>query len=231
MIGMKNSLLLIFLLFVRSSASTQAVARTDFINDANGQPLQLKINYRAEGSPYLFEEYRKATIILLNGQFLADIMVKLNAVDNTVQFLSDKGVEMKLVVPAREINFGKVLIEGGMLENLVFVNAGAINSSEAPLYQLLDTGKASLLKLSTISYKDEKKYSEAGITRIFERKDRYYMLAGGRLNPVSANKASVLELLPEHRQQVEEFIDASRLKLKREADLKAVFHFYNALVN
>jgi hypothetical protein len=193
----------------------------------------MRTTYVAEGSPYLDEQYRLAEITGMNGKVYKNVRVRVNLVEFQVEYLTDDGTEMIATLPVQKVRFPFFTTEGTTSSNYTLQSVeGPMNGVGSTIYQLLDSGRTSLLKEIRITYKDEKKYGEATVTRIFKKKESYFAFQLGkntRPNKVEKNKSSLLLLLNDKQAQVSTFIDERKLKCKSEADLIAIFNYYNSL--
>lgn len=205
-----------------------AVAQANpFMKDVNGRPLYLRITYVAEGSPYLEDAYRAADITTSGNKTYSNIMTKVNLMENTVQFLSSDGVEMIATMPVKRIRFyGTPATESG---NLVLESDGAINDAGARIYRVLDSGRISLLKHLKVVFRDDRRYNEATVTRVFTQTPVLYAYRDGKEARVEKNREFLLQLFADKAKEVDRFISEKDVNLKSEKDLVQIFHFYNSL--
>jgi hypothetical protein len=205
-----------------------AVAQANpFMKDVNGRPLYLRITYVAEGSPYWEDAYRAADITTSGNRTYSNIMTKVNLMENIVQFLSPGGVEMIATMPVKRIRFyGAAATESG---NQVLESHGAINDAGARIYQVLDSGRISLLKHLKVVFRDDRRYNEATVTRVFTQTPVLYAYHDGREARVEKNREFLLRLFADKAKEVDHFISEKDVNLKSEKDLVQVFHFYNSL--
>jgi hypothetical protein len=204
------------------------MGKNPFLNDGNGRPLNLKTNYRSEGSPYLFEEYLPANLLTIDGRIYKNIKVKVNLVDNEIYYLLPDGKEMVSTMPIKQLTFvsGIKTIQ----DSLVFTSVKLpINAPGAAIYQICLEGKMSLFKQISITYNDLREYGNTNITRSFSRKERMLVFDyTGSLQMLGGEKA-ILGLLADKKKDLQQFITANHSNLKREKDLIALFDFYNSL--
>lgn len=213
-------------LFCQSYSHIEEASSNPFLSDANGRPLYLLSNYTVEGSPYFMDEYQTAQLITVEGTVYKNVKVKINIVDRVVQYLAADGKEMVTDIPVKRLLFTGP--DGGtdiILESFLT----ALNAPGAGIYQVLDTGKIKLLKKIVINSRDEKKYGNAGITRVFERKETYYAANGSYITKLEKGKAAMLDLFSHQKDTLSAFIDARQLSCRSEQDYRAVFRFCNSL--
>jgi hypothetical protein len=204
-----------------------------FANDISGRPLYLKTEYRSQGSPYLFEDYCVAEVTAQNGKVYEGIRVKININENKLLYMNKDGTEMIAISPVQKVRLmPHSHVEATHGEMILLSPGKAINIGGSPIYQLLVEGKANLYKQIIIDYTDSKGYSEATITRVFNRKERFFARMPGvdtSLQKVEKNKTALPALFPNYQETISTFISTQKLNCKSEKDLVAVFRFFNAL--
>lgn len=225
---MRIYLLAVFILMF-AAAYSQQEASNPFMSDGNGKPLFLKVNYTVEGSPFVFDDYRSATIIAQNGTAYNNVKTKFNLADRSLQYLDASGQEMVTNIPVKKIIFLKSTATSNALQDIVLESfSGALNKPGEPVYQVLNEGKARLLKKITVSYRDEKKYGEANMTRIFDRKEQLCLLTpSGEIKKMEKGAEFITNLLPDKKADVASFIQQNKLACRSEEEMLAVLNFYN----
>ena len=197
------------------------------MEDAHGRPIRPQTTYKVEGSPYYPDNYSAARLSFANGKKNSAVKAKLNLYDNTILYINDKGVEMEVIVPILKIEFADS-VNGGF--NVVFQNGFSGNSlKEKIYYQVLDSGKLTLLKQIAVNYRDFTPYGTAVITRQFEQKPAYFILNGSSVNKIGKNGENILEILADKKSEITNYISIHGLRLKYEADLVSVIRYYNSL--
>ena len=225
------SRLLIICLGLCFNATSFAQQQNPFLNDANGRPLYWGSTYRQEGSPYFHNEYNWAEIVSSNGTFYKDVRIKYNVVEHKVQYIGDDGVEMLANSGIRSIRFPLLVSEDGSRVNVKLVsNTGILNEGEPIIYELLDSGKISLLKKISITYRDDKKYGEAVITRHYDRKETEFVkLANGEYKKLEKTRSFILEITADKLKEIDTYINANNIKCKSTKDFQLIISYYNSL--
>jgi hypothetical protein len=219
----------LFLFVILCSAYAHA-QQNPFMNDGNGRPLYIKTTYVADGSPYLFDEYNFAEITSVNGIVYRQVRVKLNMVDNQVQYMSDKGEELVASLPIKKIRFLSAVDEDQKRVSITVESFGeALNSSGSAIYEVVDSGKVMLLKKTVINTRDEKKYGEATITRHFEKVKSDYLYINHEIKKIEKGKSFFLTALADKQKEIEAFIDNNKLKCKGTGDYKMIISYYNSI--
>ena len=221
---MRALLFCMLICFMARFASAQA---HPFMKDVNGRPLYLRITYVAEGSPYLQDAYQAADITTTGNRTYTNIMTKVNLMENIVQFLSPDGVEMIAAMPVKKIRFHSAGTEAG--GRLVLESHEAINDAGARIFSVLDSGRISLLKHLKIVFRDDRRYNEATVTRVFTQTPVLYAYRDGKEVKLEKNREFLRRLFQDKAKEADRFISEKQLNPRSEKDLVAVFHFYNSL--
>jgi hypothetical protein len=225
-------LIFLSMLIVCFSCETFAQSETGanpFINDSNGRPLYMKSNYNMEGSPFLFEDYLPASLISADGKYYSNVMVKINLVDNEIYYRLPDGREMVSTTPVKDIIFSKPFASYSPVDSVVITGFNsAINKKGAVTYMICVEGKLKLLKKISISYKDLQEYGNTNTTRIFTRKESFeYIKGSSSAQRLPKGEDAIVELMSDRRKDMNRFIIAQQLELKKEADIVRLFQYYN----
>ena len=193
------------------------------VRDAWGQPLTTKNVYGVEGTPYLSDVYLPGRLTI-DGTKYSNVSIKLNLEKNIV-FFEKEGMEM---IPTGSVSVVE-FVDPASGTTKVFKNGFPdINKNTAlTFYQVLDSGKATLLKHFFITYRESRTYGEATTVKRYEQIKNYYIFINNSLVQVKKNE-SVLDVLKDKKDDVEKYISANKLKMTREEDLRAVIAYYNS---
>lgn len=203
------------------------------MNDANGRPLYQRTEYIAEGTPYLYDEYCFSEITTVSGRIYTDVKVKINLLEKFVVYMADNGDEMIATMPISRIRLMNFVSNGKahgekLLES---VNNAAMNAPDGKIFEVIENGKAKLLKELTVTYNDDKKYGEATITRVFTKNERLFALLENTTEPkkIEKNKTAIIDLFGAKKELIRSFIEGRQLKCKTEEELAQVFRYYNSI--
>lgn len=216
----------VLLLAAACTASAQVSTTNTFATDISGRVMLNKTpGYNIEGSYFFLPDYSRAILVFNSDKFYQDIPVKLNLLDNEVIYQADNGGEMVVSTPVHEIRFTgdkKALFRNGY---------PAINKLNAnTYYQVLDSGKAVLLKHYLVTYWDDKPYNNPTPTRTYEQKQEFFISMGGKMYALDKGNANaVTDALADKKDQVAAFIKSNGLKFKKDEDYTAVIDYYNKL--
>ena len=218
--------------FLYSQISVREVNNgLQLMSDAFGRPLYTHSEYRAEGSPFLIDKYCLANIELGNHKTYRDIPIKINLLTNKIIYTTYDNKEFEAIIPIKTIELFDCSSEG-LTENMIFQSGfpKIDQQTEESFYQVLASGKISLLKHYKVISVDEQPYASASIIRRFEKKEILYVYTNEQkilqLNKVENN---ILDLLEKKRDNIKEFVRKSNLKYKKESDLTQIFNYYNSL--
>lgn len=216
--------------FLTSRAQKVGIFHTEEIKtmeDAWGRPIRPQTTYKVEGTPYFPENYTLARISFTNGKFNSSVRAKINLYDNTILYQNANGEELVLMIPVNMIEFYDS-ITGKYHQN--FRKGHTFTDlNEEGFYQVLDSGRITLLKHVFANYRDFSPYGTAVITRTFEQKSAYYYIKDGIAQKTGKNNESLFNMMNDKKEQVDEFIRKNKIKLKSDMNLAAVIHFYNSL--
>jgi hypothetical protein len=202
-----------------------------FVFDGNGRPLYWGTPFVADGSPFFYDDYIAADITLASGKMYKGIKVKFNIVERQLQYLNKDSVEMiaDLAVASIKFTLSPENKESTGLVKLMS-NTGILNSPDAVIYEVLDSGKVSVLRKITVTYRDETTYGSTNTTRHFVRKESdYFFLIGKEYKKILKTKEFFTETLKDKKKEIESFINLKSLKCKSVQDYLAITRLYNSL--
>jgi hypothetical protein len=194
-----------------------------FMTDAFGQPVYTQQKANWEGNIFYPANYHYATLTAAGGKVYRYIKTKINLLEGTVLFTDSTESEFVATLPIDKIEFED--FASGV--KITFVKI--MNDTGKCFYQLLDSGRMSLLKKIYVISRDKTTYGSTTITRVFEQKQSYFVYSNAGLVPLEQSKAVVIKVLSDKSVQVNAFIEQEKLKLRREEDLAKLFHYYNSL--
>lgn len=231
LINIMRFLLFIILLSFTFNLQAQKVGIFNYeesktMEDAWGRPIRPQTTYKIEGTPFFQDSYHAARIVFSNGKYNSGVSAKLNMYDNTIIFQDVNGFELELVIPVISIEFRDSL-SGSVAYFRKFHKSEGLD--EKILYQVIDTGRITLLKHHFVNYRDFAPYGTAVITRTFEQKPVFYFIKEGKVLKAGKNNEILYSLINDQKQLVDEFLRKNNIKLKSELDITTVIQFYNSL--
>ncbi len=148
---MKKPLLyLLISLFILPGAKAQPLPTVEtrpgipgFLVDLKGEVLVNKYSKVTDGSPFFSDDWLKGKFIGSDGKLYDNLSLKLDLVENDIYFLNDQAKEMILKTPVKHLNLSNSMTG----QSFTFIKTDLLcQSNPKTWFQVLDTGKAWLLK-------------------------------------------------------------------------------------
>ncbi|MBC5993860.1 hypothetical protein [Pontibacter cellulosilyticus] len=209
-----------------ASASAQFVA----LNDHLGVPVRTKSYTDVKGSPFLFDDWVRGSVIVANGTKFEKVNLMYDQVADELVFKSEKGETKTFVDPVKEFSF-KREIDNVVIGEKVFRNGFTPIDGAKPhtFYEVLVDDQTKLLKRTSKSIMEEITYSSATKVKSFETNTAYYIARDNKLTKIKNDKKSVLAALGNKQPELETFIKKNMLDLKKDEDFAKLIAYYNTL--
>ncbi|MDB5210912.1 MAG: hypothetical protein JWQ30_1739 [Sediminibacterium sp.] len=209
-----------------------AVAQNN-LSEMNGSPLRVNGKNDVEGSPYFKSDFCSATLYGSESQIFKGIRSKLNLQNNMISYVKENE-EDKEYTPGfqvKKIEFTGCNDKNGIaVFKLGFPAIGA--QSENSYYQVLDSGKAMLLKYQNIieTVNAVNGLTPGGGTTVLQKVESFYIYSPskGMIKVAKAND-DVLKVLADKRTELDGYLSTNHIKVKKEDDLLKVVQYYNTL--
>jgi hypothetical protein len=188
-----------------AKASDQAIGTSLFF--AGGQAfVDTKYVSLKEGSPYLFDEFKKAIMVGKDGAEYKAVPIKLNLVDGEVLYKDERGNEMISTIALKEI----VVQDGD--RQLDFIHSSIIPSPTVRRgwYQELVFDTVSLYKLYDKRIEEVKPYNSATVEQRIVTVEKYYVLVNRSFLEIKKPK-DLPALLPSHQAEMEAFLKGGEI--------------------
>ncbi|MBL7703425.1 MAG: hypothetical protein JNM14_14335 [Ferruginibacter sp.] len=208
-------------------ANTGGTAPSNLIYAVGGVPMNnAKYVTIVEGSAFYYDAFVSGKIILSGGRMYDKIKLRLDLMDNSVQYISPEGTELVATTPIKTV----VLYDAALDKALQFDHSDFIGSpqTEKGWYQLLDTGTAWLYKRHNKSIRENKPYGSATTEQYITTSYNYYLLLNSVLTPIKKIKA-LPDLLADKKVQLQEYISLNSLTGKSDKDYLMLVAYYNSL--
>lgn len=220
---MKNSKTSI-LLFLISLTVGHAVAQQNAYS-GDGMNIHYIIseegNKNIDGSPYLNEEWKEATILFSNGKSLKAEKVNYNIYQSKISYKKED-VEYN---PETSFNIIGLKIDGN---HYIFENSGDMHQY---IYRLLSDGKVQLLeKYSTTIKKGKETNGLEKATNDYYDTETYLYYKEDNKPAVRFRNKELLFIMADKKKEVESLIKQQKLKTRKEKDLIKIFDYYNSLI-
>jgi hypothetical protein len=200
-----------------------------FISDVNGRAF---VNKYADvnGSAYLFPNFKFATILLKDGRAYKNVNARLNLVEHEVNFIASNGEEGYIGKGmVSSIQFNDTTKEG-VKEYLFQTGFSPVdNQTVIHFYQVLVSGKTSLLKSINKSIDERVNELSGEKSKEFAVRENLYILTGGAIKRIKKDAGFFLNTMADQKDAINQFINSNKLNFKSEEQLKKLVEFYNTL--
>jgi len=175
------------------------------------------------GTPYLAETFDSADVYTRKGVFVA-VPMRLNIYEDYLEFKNKEGVY--ILDPA--LNIDRVDFRD---YRLVVEKTDVGGKMKLGFFELLDSGKVTLLAKKVVSYRQPqpvKAMEDAKPGRFTKKDDEYFFkIQKGQLMEVGSIK-KFIEQFPDKQNELKEFANKEKIDRKRE-DLVMLVQYYNSL--
>lgn len=233
---MQNFLILLFLLITGNSFSQKIVdvgknlpATSNLFYTVGGEPVNNAKYIRVvEGSAFLNEAWLEGKIILSGGRVYDSIKMRIDAMDNTLHYLTPNGEELLATTPIRSVLFADAVTKKiTQFDHSDFIPTTKKN--EPGWYQLLDSGLVAIYKLYIKTIRETKPYGSATYEQSIITTNRYYILKNEMLTQVGKFK-QIPGMLQDKKTELLEYITSNNLTGRGDADYIALIEYYKSLV-
>ena len=179
------------------------------------------------GTPFLNDEWQMAAVMLANDVLAENVKVRINLLENTLHYLDEEGKEMVSTQPIKSVVFKNAASDtSAVFVTRRFVKEGGEKLPDAWM-QLLEKGKASLLKMVHKELKDDpKQYGSATVTQSIVTDMRYYVWYQNELTRVK-NVTEIADLLVNSKLYAR--VDKMKKNSKSEEDMRSAIAYFNNL--
>jgi hypothetical protein len=231
-----QKLVSIIFAFSALAARSQAPGRTvqfspppvhnNFYKDADLAVVKDKYPPFASGTPYFIDEWLNADGELEHGETFKDVKMRLDLVENTLQYISPEGRELVASGAIKTVIF-KDSTSGNQFK---FVNSsflGAKKERSAWFLELI-SGHACFYKQILKSINEPKNYIPGGTEISINSSEEYFIYADSVLLPVKRIK-DVPGLLHYKFKEVNAYMNEHKLSGKSEPGFIELIKYYNSL--
>ncbi|MDP9046924.1 MAG: hypothetical protein M3N14_02230 [Bacteroidota bacterium] len=182
-----------------------------------------------QGSPFLSDKWAKGMVKMADGRTFKEVRLKYDQVKDELYFQDKKNDTLIFVDPVKEF---KIEYDyGDDLHEKLFRNGykNIPNSTEGSFFEVLSDGTAQLLKRTTKSILESKEYNSTTTVKRFDTNAKYYIVISGTVLPIKKDKKSILTVLSNRRDQLENYMRTNNINLKSDEDLVKLMAYYNSL--
>ncbi len=225
-----TTLLFIFSIGFASSQSIYQVREAiDFfrINKLNsGEWSNTLTESNVQGSPYLNDQFVNGTIFTTSKQKFVDVPLRYNIYNDQLEFKTPENRVMAMATPEiiEVVEFGEY-----KMVYLPYSNAKKIRHG---FFKVEEEGNVSLYSRLTVAFKKAEGpggYKEAEPAKFVKKPNSYYISTGtGQAKKVESKKG-LIEMFPDHQNEVTAFIKKNKIKTNKLVKLKKLVAYYNSL--
>jgi len=144
-----------------------------FLFDLKGDPLVNKYTKVTEGSPFFSDDWLKGKFISTDGKIYDNLSLKLDLLENDIYYLNDQTQELILKTPVSKIILSN-LVTG---QSFTFIKTDELcQTTPKTWFQVLDTGKACLLKSQPKQITEHKPYGSSVLEEKITSSVYYFLL-------------------------------------------------------
>lgn len=176
-----------------------------------------------EGSPFLFDDFKTATILDKSGQTFNNFSIKYNLFTQEAIFMNKQGVPEKFGNPLSEIRIKNIGTFKNGYANPMY---GTVNT----LYEVLFKDKLELLKLNIKKIEDGPLgYNDAHPPKKYVSELKYYLIVNNKWFDVTKSKKSLLKSLGDKEAALNQYISQNKLNVSNQNDLISIVTYANTL--
>ena len=181
-----------------------------------------------EGSPYFRETWMRGMVTMSKGSRYDSILLRLDLLDNSLQYINLDGKEMIATSQVRAIILNdSVTGKKYEFENSVFLPV--TNKIETGWYQLLADGQVALYKRLVKTLKENQPYGSATVEQTISDATQYYIFANSVFTRVKKIKDIPVQL-NDKKEELNKYISSKNLSSHSDADYASVVDYYNSLI-
>jgi hypothetical protein len=177
------------------------------------------------GDPYLFADWKPATVKFASGKVFKDMQVKYNLVDDKLRLKGETGEPMNFVDQVAEFRISST--NGELQYRNGFNPVG--NYTAYTFYEIIFEGKIKLLKKVSKTIIETQDYNSPSMVKNIDEQTHYFLVKNDQLTEFKPVKKAVVELLKDKQDLINSYISSSKVDFKSDDSLKALFYYYNSL--
>lgn len=183
----------------------------------------------ATGNPYLLKDWNEGVIIFNSGRVVKQFKLRFDCVHNRLMLQFD-GASFAAESQVKE--FVIYTKSGKSRDSMIFKKGfpGINGGTDETFYQVLLSGKATLLRLFVKTLVAEKQLvNDNGHNRL-EDDEHYFLLQDGVMISLPRNKNELVEKLPAQTEPMKQFVAQQTLRMEKADDFVKIISKYNELL-
>lgn len=227
--NINNSLLFVCAIFFISLNAIGQGSRNDYVG---GFPIygsdrfHFGTDVTIEGDYTLPKNFEPANLYTSATQYYPAIPSYFNLIFHVLIYKDEDGVEKYPDKILPRIAF----LDANGKESLVFKSGFPFIDSldGSTYYQMLDSGKITLLKYISTYYLDNKDPFSNRSTRTYHLAETYFvLLPNDKMVKLKLSKDDLMDILKDKQAAMETYIQKNKTKFKKEKDIIELVHYYN----
>jgi hypothetical protein len=214
-----------------STNAFDATIHSDVVSNVMGQIYQpTKYVKVTSGSPFFKDQYMKARLIDDKGDSYASNAVRLNLVDNQINFLDADGTERVTITLIKAVRFTDS-VSGSQYMFVLGEDVPKAEKSQAKTwFQILVNDTVSLCRQIKKSIHESIGYGTSTTEEEIVTADLYFVQIKGVFSRVKT-WADLIQLFSDKKDPIDQYVHDHHLKGKSVEDYTQLVQFYNSLKN
>ena len=224
---MKNYIFILFFSCATISLCAQTIPNQSAIQavqfaDANGRILPAGAA-GVQGTPYVFEKFGQGKVIFVNGMESVDSNLNYSYADHKLYYTQKNGLYIVNQQAKDFTLYGVDKQKNKISKQFMCLFPSIEDNTPATFYEILGTSSLfQLLKYTSKRIKESavyggpplKEYVMDDLFYIYDKTDKKMLALGSSLSLKSVKK-----VLPNYAAQIDAYVDANKLNLKKEEDM------------
>ncbi|HZE86103.1 MAG TPA: hypothetical protein VE035_17405 [Puia sp.] len=197
---------------------------------SGGEPFSMAKFVRVTaGTPFFYEGWMRGMLVLGSGKAYANLLIRINLLDNTVIYQDANGQELIATTPLRRI----MLRDSITGKEYNFVLGSEMNNAEKSYlkiwFQVLVNDRISLCKQLRKTILENTPYGSATTEQTISTTDIYFVYKDGQLIPIK-KWSEFLDVFSDRKDKMSPFVSTNHLRGRSEQDYIQVVNYYNSLL-
>jgi hypothetical protein len=194
----------------------------------DGTPALEKKHTDIVGSELLYPTWYSGTVTTKEGKTYKGIQLKYNLLEDRLYFLANNGVTMLFNTPVISFIIGD---SASKLKDKTFRNGfpATGNLKSDAYFEILASGKITLLKKMTKSIMETKEYNSPVVKKEIMDNIQYFVFFDNKITAFKKDQSFITETLKDKIPDIETYLKSTKLNLKKEEGLIALIAYANTL--
>jgi hypothetical protein len=198
------------------------------LHDFTGKPYMItQYSKVVDGSAFFKEVFLMGDVIMKNGDVFKNQSLRLNLLDNLLNYQDEKKQEMIATIPIKEVS----LMDATKGVQYNFIHSDFIPGNIMPergWYEKLQKGKATLIKKYKKEITESPVYGSANNELTISTQIRYYLLVDTEWKIIKKQK-NIIEMLGNKKSELQKYIKDQKLDEETELNFNEIVRYYNSI--